>query len=121
MKLPETWRTRDGKLLRIRSMSNAHIAAASKMLRREGFISYREWRDLEPARLNGITHGVAGDEASYCAGDAWANEAWDEWMAKKHHGALDAFTMELAYRRRHGITIEEDGPSVMAERNGELG
>ncbi len=115
MRLPETWRTRDGRLLRIRSMSNKHIVAATEMLRRRGFVSYREWKNEEPP----IPHGIGGDMAAYCA-ELELSETWEKWLAMKHHVALDAFASELAYRRRHKINIEDDGPSVSAERDGEL-
>jgi hypothetical protein len=116
MRLPETWRTRDGRLLRIRAMSNDHLGNAASYLRSRGFISYREWRAMQPE----VPHGVNGEMAAYYAEHGFSDE-WERWLALKPHIALDAFANELAYRRRHGITVEDDGPSVSAERDGEKG
>jgi hypothetical protein len=108
MRLPETWRTEDGSLLRIRTMSNKHIAAASRMLRALGYMSYREWKNEEPPLPFGMFESEAGVGVAFADSEGAWRDTWEAWLSKRHHIAIDAFATELAYRRRHRIVVTDD-------------
>jgi hypothetical protein len=111
MALPEKWKTRDGRVLLIREMSDDHIKNTLAMLRQKGKVSLRDWRDARPE----LPTGLQGEFAQDAADESFSQE-WEAWLRMRPSGAIDAFHLEMAYRRRHGITIvEKDARPAMGE------
>jgi hypothetical protein len=100
--LPETWKTRDGRVLLIREMSDDHIRNTLVMLKNMGVMSMREWQDERPQWATGLTGEFAQDAAE----QSYYDEL-ETWARKKHSAHVDAFHLEMAFRRRHGIRILE--------------
>lgn len=99
--LPETWRCQDGRELLIRDMEDEHISNCIALLRRNGYVSRQEWRERQPDYPTGT---VVGDFAQDAFEAAFSDE-WAAWLRLKPCSAIDAFSLELAYRRRHGIKV----------------
>lgn len=109
--LPETWKTRDGRVLLIRQMSDMHIHNTLAFLRSRGKVSLRDWQDQRPQFPTGLQGEYAIEAAE---GEFY--RAMDEWAKLRYHPAIDAFHLELTYRRRHGITVAEPPQAAIAEQ-----
>lgn len=105
--LPETWKCRDGRVLLIREMSDDHIRNTLAMLRSKGVVSMRAWQDERPQ----WAAGFQGEFAQDAAEQSYYDEL-EAWAKKKHSAHMDAFHLEMAYRKRHGVSIKEARVSV---------
>lgn len=101
--MPEKWKCSDGRVLLIREMSDDHIANAVKMLRQKGYLSLRDWNESRPVYHFGVH---VGEYAEMAMEQGYENDLF-VWAKTKHSAAIDAFHLETAYRRRHGIVIKD--------------
>jgi hypothetical protein len=92
LKIPR-WKCQDGRELSITEMTPEHIQNCIAMLRRQGYVTPKEWRDSFPPPPTGFN----GEEAQ-AAADAGFDRAMDDWATAKVTGWIPVFERELKRR-----------------------
>lgn len=93
-KRTDTWKTKDGRELRICDMEESHIRNLISMLRKKRYVGAKEHSSDEP----GPPPILHGEHAQDAAEREWTS-SWDRWLAQKPTTLLDVLEQELELRK----------------------